>query len=110
MIKSDSVEQPARLGEEMLRRKTTTKEMLRQFCRQRGLADDGTKGKLIRRLLGEGGEVGEAGDQYAFATKARCPRCKSLNTRAYSTNGDVQYRECLMAVCRHRFVARGEKI
>ncbi len=102
-----TVEQPRDLGEELLTRKTTTKEMLRQFCRQRGLADDGTKAKLVKRLLGEGGE---AGDQYAFGTKVRCQRCGSLSTRAYATKENVQYRICQAAICRQRFVVRGEKI
>ena len=104
MAKENSVEQPARLPAEMLQNKKTTKAMLKAFCRQRGLADDGKKGRLIKRLLGLGDGA------FSFPTKVRCPRCKSLQTRAYSTNENTQYRECLVAVCRWRFSVRGKPV
>lgn len=48
--------------------------------------------------------------QFAFPTKSRCPRCRGDRTRCNRTAGQVQYRECLGAVCRHKYKAVGYKI
>jgi hypothetical protein len=37
---------------------------------------------------------------YSFQTKSRCPKCKSLSTRATSTQGQIQHRRCLRPSCR----------
>lgn len=37
----------------------------------------------------------------AFPTKVKCPLCGTAATRAYSTQGTVQYRKCM--ICRHKF-------
>ena len=44
--------------------------------------------------------------QYAFPRSSRCPRCGTTQTRAYATRGQRQYRECLAAICRHRYTVR----
>jgi len=45
--------------------------------------------------------------EYAFPTKSRCPRCGSTNTTRTSAYRDIQYRQCRMPVCRHRFSVKG---
>ena len=50
------------------------------------------------------------GEKFSFPTRVRCPRCRSLQTRATSTQGQIQYRECQMPVCRKRFSVRGEPV
>lgn len=50
------------------------------------------------------------GSVYSFPTQIRCPRCQAADTRARSTQGDIQYRVCRRAVCRHKFKVVGEKI
>jgi hypothetical protein len=47
---------------------------------------------------------------YAFPSKSRCQRCGALDTRATSTQGLIQYRECTRATCRHRYKVVGEKV
>ena len=47
---------------------------------------------------------------FGFLTKSRCPRCGSTNTRAYSTQGRVQYRQCMVAICRRRYVEYGKRV
>ena len=47
---------------------------------------------------------------WAFARKVKCPRCGSGNTQATSTQGRVQYRQCMMAVCRYRFKAYATEV
>lgn len=45
--------------------------------------------------------------RYSFQTKVRCNRCGSLQTVAYSTQGTVQYRRCLISICRWKFKVLG---
>lgn len=47
---------------------------------------------------------------FGFLTKSRCPRCGSTNTRAYSTQGRVQYRQCQIPICRRKYVQYGQKV
>lgn len=47
---------------------------------------------------------------YAFLTQNRCPRCKSTDTVARSTQGKWQYRECQVAVCRTKYHVEGKSI
>lgn len=47
---------------------------------------------------------------YAFPTKSRCPRCRGLQTRCYSTQGRVQYRRCLAPVCQKAYTVMGTKV
>jgi ssDNA-binding Zn-finger/Zn-ribbon topoisomerase 1 len=47
---------------------------------------------------------------YAFPSKVRCPRCGSLQTRRTGEYQGVQYRECMMPVCRKKFSVHGEKV
>lgn len=54
-------------------------------------------------------ETPEQGEAWAFPTKSRCPRCKSLNTHRITHRDGVQYRECKMAICRHRYTVRGAR-
>ena len=60
------------------------------------------------------GKVEKAGSkrrrQYAFLTLSRCPRCKTTDTVATSTQGKVQYRRCLRAVCRWTYTVMGTKV
>lgn len=37
--------------------------------------------------------------RYDFSHGLRCPRCKTLDTLARSTQGNIQYRRCLRATC-----------
>jgi hypothetical protein len=50
------------------------------------------------------------GDEYAFPTKSRCPRCGGTNTKAVSTQGNRQFRECQTPVCRFKYSVEGTKI
>jgi len=47
---------------------------------------------------------------FAFPTKVRCPRCRSLETKRTGQRGGVQYRECLAPICRGRFRVVGQKL
>lgn len=44
---------------------------------------------------------------WAFPSRSRCPRCGSIQTKAYRVEGGVQYRECQNAVCRRRYRVDG---
>ena len=48
--------------------------------------------------------------KYAFPSKSRCPRCGSTQTVTLSTQKNVQYRKCQMAVCRWTYTVVGGKI
>jgi hypothetical protein len=48
--------------------------------------------------------------RWSFPTASACRRCGSTDTRAYSTQGKVQYRKCLRAICRHRYTVIGTAI
>lgn len=50
----------------------------------------------------------ERPEQYAFPTKSRCPGCHSLETHAYRTVGQIQYRRC--DACGQRYSVGGEKV
>ncbi len=41
--------------------------------------------------------------RYAFKTVVRCPRCRSMDTKATSTQKSLQYRRCQAPICRHLF-------
>lgn len=46
-----------------------------------------------------------------FPVKSRqCPRCGSWDTQARSTQGNVQYRICRRAVCRHSYAVVGRMV
>ncbi len=47
---------------------------------------------------------------YSFSTRSRCRRCGSVNTIAYKTKGERQYRICRVAICRHRYSEAGQLI
>lgn len=47
---------------------------------------------------------------YAFPTKSRCPRCRSLNTTRRSQKEATQYRRCQQAVCRHKYTVTGTQV
>jgi hypothetical protein len=49
-------------------------------------------------------------EEYSFPTKSVCPRCRSLQTKAVSTQGKVQYRQCQMPVCHWNYTVLGEKL
>jgi hypothetical protein len=48
--------------------------------------------------------------RYSFPTVSLCPRCRGAQTRATSTQKNVQYRICLAAICRKRYHVMGTKI
>jgi len=48
--------------------------------------------------------------KYSFPTASKCPRCNSTHTAAYSTQGNIQYRKCLVAICRHRYKVVADRI
>jgi len=48
--------------------------------------------------------------EWAFPTKARCPRCGSTQSRVMSVRAGVRYRECQVAVCQRRWREEGVKI
>jgi len=48
--------------------------------------------------------------EYAFPTKARCPKCNGTDTRATSTRGRYQYRQCGSPWCRKNFRVKGSAI
>jgi len=52
----------------------------------------------------------KAGEQYAFPRDIRCPRCNANDTVATSTQGQIQYRHCIRAICRENFKIIGQKI
>ena len=45
--------------------------------------------------------------QYSFPTRSRCPRCGSSQTRALSSQEQIQYRVCIIPTCRHHYKAAG---
>lgn len=46
---------------------------------------------------------------YEFpAAGKQCPRCQSWDTKAASTQGNVQYRQCQRGICRHRYPVMGQ--
>lgn len=47
--------------------------------------------------------------RYDFSRHILCPRC-GYSTRARSTQGQVQWRQCNCAVCRHSFKAIGQPV
>lgn len=47
---------------------------------------------------------------YDFSHGKRCPRCKTTDTVARSTQGRVQYRRCLRAVCRKTYSVVGRPV
>ena len=47
---------------------------------------------------------------YSFPSKSRCPRCKSLDTVAVSTQENIQYRLCRVAICRWKYAVIGGKV
>ena len=49
-------------------------------------------------------------ETFAFPTHSRCPRCKTVDTAAYRTKKNVQYRRCLRGICRYKYVIIGTKI
>lgn len=50
----------------------------------------------------------EEPEAWAFPTKARCPRCQSVNTEQKSTQPPIQYRKC--RDCGYTFKVTGERI
>lgn len=79
------------------------------------------KAALLKALKGlsptEGGEVDIASDlpvdtaqpQFVRPEAIKCPRCGATDTVAYSVHGNIQYRRCRRAVCRHNFSVRREQ-
>ncbi len=49
-------------------------------------------------------------EEFAFPTKSRCPRCKSLNTKRRGGSGPTQYRVCEAPVCGHKYSVLGTKV
>ncbi len=49
-------------------------------------------------------------DIYSFPSKSACPRCRTLNTQAVSTQGNTQYRKCGNAVCRWTYKEIGSPV
>lgn len=47
---------------------------------------------------------------HVFPTPSKCPRCRSVDTEAYRTDGKIQYRRCRRAVCRCRYHVIGTPI
>jgi len=82
----------------------TTRRQLADWCQLRGLDAGGTKADLVGRLRRL------YAPRYAFPTAAPCPRCGCQRTIVTSTYAKVQYRQCLMAVCRHRFPVLGKRV
>ena len=48
--------------------------------------------------------------KWAFPSRSRCPRCKGIQTKATSTQGETQYRKCQAPVCQFRYAVKGEPI
>ena len=49
-------------------------------------------------------------EAFSFGTKSRCPRCGGTSTRATSTQGRIQYRQCMAPICQKRYTVIGKKI
>lgn len=49
----------------------------------------------------------EAKPVYDFSHGRRCPRCQTTDTLCRSTQGGIQYRKCLRAVCKHNYSVVG---
>lgn len=47
---------------------------------------------------------------YAFPSRSRCPRCKSINTVAHGKHGGTQYRVCQQPICRKRYSVAGSAV
>ena len=62
---------------------------------------DKTKSKTVNR---------QSSIRYSFPTVSKCPRCGGTQTRAVSTQGNVQYRKCQAPVCRWRYTVIGTKV
>lgn len=45
-----------------------------------------------------------------FPRHVNCPRCRADDTRATSTQGLIQYRECTRSICRERFKVTGNTV
>jgi len=45
---------------------------------------------------------------WSFPTRSRCPACGSVDTRADTTRGAIQYRKC--RACGHRYHERGSRV
>jgi hypothetical protein len=53
----------------------------------------------------------ERGKQkYSFPTVSLCPRCHGRQTRAVSTQKNVQYRKCLAPICQRRYHVFGTRV
>lgn len=50
------------------------------------------------------------GVRWSFPTRSKCPRCGGFYTRATSTQGNVQYRKCMIPICQKRYSVLGKKI
>lgn len=48
--------------------------------------------------------------RYSFPTVSICPRCGGTQTRAVSTQMNVQYRVCQAPICRHRYTVIGSEV
>lgn len=62
---------------------------------------DKTKSKTVNR---------QSSIRYSFPTVSKCPRCGGIQTRATSTQGNVQYRKCQAPICRWRYTVIGTKV
>lgn len=47
---------------------------------------------------------------YSFPSRSRCPRCRSINTKAVGKHGHTQYRVCQQPICRRRYSVKGELV
>lgn len=47
---------------------------------------------------------------YAFPTKSRCPKCRTLGTRSTSTQGKTQFRKCRRPSCGTSYKESGTPI
>jgi len=47
---------------------------------------------------------------WSFPTVSRCPRCRGCNTRAVSTQKNVQYRKCMAPVCQKKYTVIGTRV
>jgi len=48
--------------------------------------------------------------KWSFPSQSRCPRCRGTSTRATSTQGKVQYRQCQAPICQKRYTVIGTKV
>ena len=47
---------------------------------------------------------------YSFPSRSRCPRCRSINTKAVGKHGHTQYRVCQQPICRRQYAVKGELV